>query len=717
MKYVLLLMILGLSAPAWARSSTCEEAGQDLRAIEQHLFLRTMDGSNCGSRTPAQLGLSNLSSEQTTYFENSRCKNLTQVEEELALLESRLLVSDGLSELRNAVVRNQNTLSDVSNPRDLARRATTFARDVALGSLIQDLINPQQSLVNEVRQAQGEDWWAKVRSVCGAVANRGKPFCQNVGNYLESDPNADSIRSEFAAFMNELNQQNTTAEALATYNNLLTVQSNGQPTTFYDLWGRLRNSEFDTFLQQQGTGGRLRPPTRAQLQLVRGLNLSTPAPAENSYVQSLATRLRENSVNLEQNGQLEILLRTMNDNADRHLARAKARWSQVWVAQAPSRPVECNAPNITATDFLSCVDRTVGSLNIPGYAGASSGVTNRCHPRLTCNEGTMLAIVDSIRNGAQMAKDSTDTLLNCLSRQDSTRLVQTLTATTPAAPCNGAGLGDVTHDQVNRTVLQAIRNSIAQQENVWLQYRERAVSELAKCEDSITTPPDYNNPICMGLNTQVSVAPLVQFSFENLMIISTNLRGPAPVISDRTCNSVPVPIRRACLRSLEPERRTVVNDVDRLPATILRNTRVDTRDREMEAVIVSDAIQGAVRNVTGTFFNTRSDTDALRRQLAMYARPQPYQPYSGLPPGACSSLAASVLCYGTLNLGYGTYYNNFNSSPLMFSGNPQGFRNYFGLTGQSFLLGPTPAAPAPTSSFFSGTSLSSAVLGVGQFGQ
>lgn len=695
MKYVLLVMILGLSAPAWARSSTCEEAGQDLRAIERHLFLRTMDGSNCGSRTPAQLGLSNLSPEQTTYFENSRCKNLTQIEEELALLESRLLVSDGLSELRNAVVRNQNTLTNVSNPRDLASRTTTFARDVALGSLIQDLINPQQGLVHEVRQAQGEDWWAKVRSVCGAVTNRGKPFCQNVGNYLESDPNADSIRNEFTAFMNELNQQNTTPEALATYNNILTVQSNGQPTTFYDLWGRLRNSEFDTFLQQQGSDGRLRPPTRAQLQLVRGLNLSTPAPTENSYVQSLATRLRENSVNLEQNGQLEILLRTMNDNADRHLARAKARWSQIWNRQLPGQSLTCGTPEMSASLFLSCVAEHTSRLDIQGQE--------------------LARVLASVRSTAEYARDTEAALQNCLPRQDSTRIARVLTAATPTAPCDQLGLGDVTHDQANRTVLQAIRNSIAQQENVWLQYRQRALSELENC-DSLTEV-EFENPACMGLTTQVSVAPLVRFSLDNLSIIATDLRGPAPVISDRTCNSVPVPIRDACLRSLEPEPRAEDNDDDRLPATILRNTRVDTRNREMEAVIVSDAIQGAVRNVTGTFFSTRSDTDALRRQLAMYARPQPYQPYSGLPPGACSSLAASVLCYGTLNLGYGTYYNNFNSSPLMFSGNPQGFRNYFGLTGQSFLLGPTPAAPAPTSSFFSGTSLSSAVLGVGQFGQ
>lgn len=709
MKYALLFILftqLG-TAPSYARQANCTEASQDLRAIDSHLFQVRANNAECSSLTPLDVGITGtLSAERLAYFNSSRCKNLTVMEEEIAQIESRLLVRDGLVELRAQTVNRQQFIGNVDMLPSVREQAVTrFTTDVALGSLIQDTIHPTQGLVTALLEgvqsnnAQVPDWSERITNLCQRSEHRAKPLCFNW-----SDNPPEEVKAEFSSFLNTfLTPDNVTAQALASYNSLLTFSTPNGSTNFHQVWQRLKASDFETFLEPQEAGAPPRTPSVEQMQVVRSLNLNIPPAANNSLLAQIVTRMQNNRAKLQTSGDAEILRRSVRDNADRHLARARARWSQIWNKKRPGIELPCRTGS--AREFITCATTAAADLNLEADL-------RRTPP----GEIAPTTMMDAIINGATLAADSSEAITNCLS--NGVRLADVLSPTPSNPACARAGLTEVADDEANRDMLNSIRSHIAAQQSPWLRYRQQALERLNECDDSniIFSYDDTLSPVCLGLPARSSIAPLVRLSFDSLEIIASSVQGPTEIGANIECTTLPQALRSICSRSREAERPRPNATDDFVPGPVLRNTRTSGRNREMEAVIVSDALSGAIRSTTQSYFNNRAATDNFRNQMASYYRaPQVYQPYSGLNPGMCSGIAASVMCYGSFNLGYGTYYNNLNCPNC-------DFRNIYG---QGFLN--QAIAPALPSLYFGGgqagvgqfgTGLNtSEVLSVGQFGQ
>lgn len=674
MKYALVILVMTqLMGAAQARQSTCSEVKEDLRSIERHL-LDAKAGSDCGNLTAEQINLPNLTAEQKTYFESIRCRRLPALDEELSIAESRLLVSDGLTELRQATVNRQNMVQNLNLSSGQKNEVVTrFGRDVALGALIQDLVDPKDGVVSELRATAGEDWDDKISKLCRRTEMQPKPFCQTYG-----ETPGDLVMAELNRFLNTLNDDNSNSKSLASYQALFAMESNGKKTSFFDLWQEMRNNDFHEFLLE--SPGKPTPrPTTKQMQIVRKLNLSVPGAETNPFLKQLVERMKGDSDQLETRGQTEILKLTMQDTVARHMARAKARWSQVWATKNPGERAPClDDPNV---QFGACVAGSAAALNLTP---------------------DMKETLQGALNSAQYAINTETSIGTCL---EPTKLTASLeTGVAAASPCKEAGLTEVSEEQAKRVVLMGLRSHIARKESAWLQYRDRALDEAKNCDD-LNMDSIGPNAACMGLSSLNTVKPLITLSLDSLQIIDNGLRAPGSLVIERDCTKLPQELGVICSRANQAE---VVARTEKpgpvLPGKIkTRPIEADHRNRALEKAIVADALNNAMSDVGKAYFANKLATQNFASTLPVW--PSTSSVGYSTP---ISGFANYILAYGQTNLGYGSYYNSVNCPACGFSSNNGSFQSFYGIgMNQNYNQG----------AYFGGlTSLSSIPL-VGQFGQ
>lgn len=639
MKATLLGLFFAMATgPVWARATQCNEVKADLDSIERELARTNIN--NCNSLTPEQLGLTDLSPEQQKVFSDYKCAKVPKLEEDLSQIESRLLVSDGLKELRNQTVRSQNTLENLNlSPSERSNTTSRFVQDIQLGALIQDFNKLDSEVIQELIQDTDPDMSARLNSLCVRPGFDVKDFCKSKSEFLDSN---SVIGTEFSHYIASLNLSNTDQASINSYNQVLKIDNNGQTIDFAQAW-QLMNKDgvhFSEFLRQD-LDQTVAKPTAAQMNVIRSLHLAVPAPSTNPYLKELAQRLASNSTKLETSGNVEILRNTMADNSERHFARARARWSQAWSNVKPGQEPLCMDESGPAA-FKTCVSNSKGPL-LEG----------------TKLESVLKPIFDSIEAGAQLSADTINSVDSCL---ESTRLTAIINSSAPpAAPCSQIGLGDVTKDEANRIVLLKLKNKLMPEINTLLQYKEYALNEAhERCATSENVEITSYTPECLGLITNISILPITALAFDSLQILDDGLRSPTGLEVPRDCSSVqPNVLQKICSRIQlpEPVARNQVQD-DPRPAAVRTNpVRANPRNREMEAVIIRDAVGSAFQNVTNSFFNNRLATQNFANQFNQPLWGSPHN--TGGYTAPVYGLSNYIMSYGRNELGYGLYYNNF----------------------------------------------------------
>lgn len=607
--FLLIASLMAMPSLLWAQDMDCDFVKRSIKDLERELARALPNGTSCNILTPAQVGLTGtLTAEQQAAFNRARCQPLPLAEMSLAQNENKLLLSDGLRELRTRTTSAQNELARVSvwNQPELDQ-LSHFRDDVMLGALVQESLRTNvigeilAATASSVGQEATTDWGDNLKNFCSAHRDPRPAICTLINSIREEDI------QEFGSFLAALRPLGTlTATQAQEFANLLQISSAGRSSDFKSVNQLLAQANFAT-----SPGSR---PSLPQIQVLRSLSLSAvPSTSVNEvsgWVQRWNQRIRGEAGRVQSNlggevGAPSTIRQAFLANGDRHFLRARGRWTQLWSRLHPSSGENPCVGDQALNDssFKTCVAAHSAELVGLSVANGEQGDTQR--------------MLDSINNSLDIVARNRDLAQVCAGDGQ--------TPGVAPAQCQVSDQ-DLLRDEQEHQVLKAIRDHLARQETRRLQMRGYLAGLWTSQGCSGAEHLEASTNRCVGAQL-LSFPALTSLTDSGFQIVLESSGGGTPALNDEICGGAQGVVGVVCGQAYRQQRTETPNPVASAspPPRASRpvtTRRVSSTDNIVGNALVNQAIVGAISNAGNQWINNRNNISNFQTGLQlMYATP------------------------------------------------------------------------------------------------
>lgn len=682
MKWIAIFLI---SSSVWANEQ-CDKARSSLFSIEQDIH-RSHIGEICSEIKPETIQMNNLSSGSLDLLNKMKCSTLGEIDQELADIEADLVIHDGLLELRNQVIANQNSVKAGMNSQD-QMLLKEISEDVTLGLVIQQLIDSPD--LKEIFNNNVSDlgWVPHMDKHCTNLEESKKvtPFCSTWKTYGPKSfrDNKSGIKpADFVSFMDEMRTQLDSDHKLTSQKkqNLLStlkVNYSGKDIDFEQLHETLSQVEITDFLKAT-TLGAAPKFTSEQINFVKNLKLSAPETAT-PIAKELLSRLGSRRDQAHLKSQAALLQQSFADESLRQNARVKSKLSTLLASPSSAAP---------------CLDKS--NLELADCIEEKFPVS----PDETMNR-YKTALINSAKkaNQTKLIGETCSRLevINAWANEE-----------TPSYPeCNAKILNDRSSVEEKRNLIIALRDFHTSQKDVQkdLKFRDFAYEIIAKeCKNKFDIK-ELISPNCRGLETTSSLDPMLQLSSDTIYLLHEGMKPDvnSPLTKADCPEGQDDKYVTLCQMAFNPRKveSNLLQDFQASPNTIGTDAPTRTRDP-----IVMESISNAAADLANTW--TRNRLNKMRQQQPAWTTPS-FQPMPYSRP-VSMSMSDYVMANATFYGGYGQYYQ---CATCGFGSGPQAFNQYWGLNSSPVAgMGSSGLAGTNLTSRFFGGSMGSA--GPGSF--